>query len=205
MKEHYEAIKKGLSLLDQSSLFGGQSDRELVEACVAFIREKGYGVRKSDRPTFSSIKKTDDLIAYFYGRMRKEQSKETVYENLGRDRKIAKVFITGRMEAEGVNEATALQSCAHIVKTVLDNYSEYNFKYAINFSIFGSANLSWVTQKAIDIINSKNKIKMEREHKTQLDLMTQKAAKDTPMGYDDLDALLEQIEEENNGSKKEND
>jgi hypothetical protein len=205
MEKHYRAIKNGLAQTEQTSLFAVGSDEGLLNACINFVREKGYSVTKPLECSVVGIKKIDDLIGYFYGRLEREHKDDyiSVYINEARDRKIAKSFVESRMNSRGLSRSAALQECAEIAKIVLDNYDEYHFKYNINFSIFGSDKLSWVTEKAISIINKKNKDKREYEHRQRLDKMTAEAAKEMAPGYDDLDDLLAQLEEENTDGGKE--
>lgn len=206
MEKYYKAIREGLAQTDQISMFAVNPDEDLVKACIDFIREKGYSVTKPIETTVSAIRTLDDLIAYFYGRLKNERRDEykAVYINSSRDRKIAKGFVENRMKINGLNRSTALQECAEIVKIVLDNYDLFHFKYQINFSIFGNDKLGWVTERAIDIINKKNKDKKDQEYQRRLDEITAEAAKETPRGYDDLDGLLAQLEEENDGKKESN-
>lgn len=200
MEKFYKAIKEGLSETDQVTLFSTGANDNLQQACAALLKECGWSVKEPRPSTVAAVKTLDDLISYFYQRMGKEQPKAMIYENLPRDRKIAKLFIENRMQSSGLNRATALQECATIIKTLLDNYDKFHFKYDVSFAVFGNDKASWITQKAIDIMNAEGKVKRKESHRQQIEKVTAAAAKDTPMGYDDLDALLEQIEEENNGS-----
>lgn len=207
MEKYYNAIKQGLAKTDQTSIFNSSgSDEELVKACKEFLKEKGYSVTESVTCSVPDIDSIDKLIGYFYGRLKNEHKEyESVYIHQIRDRAVAKQFINYRMQINGVNRRTALQECTQIVKTVLDHYDEFNFKFNVNFSIFGNAKLGWVTEKAIDIINKKSAVRREEEHQKRLDTVVQKAAENETFGYDDLDDLLMELDEENSNGSKEKD
>lgn len=69
------------------------------------------------------------------------------------DRKIAENFVKSRMEASRCDKESALQECADIVLTVLDNIHLFNFTVPLSFYIFDQKDFYWVTKKAIDIVN----------------------------------------------------
>lgn len=203
MERFYSAIRDGLAETDQTSIFSVASDDNLVKACQDFLREKGFSVLRPISFSDYEIKTKKELIEYFYERLRKEhQQHAAVYINEMRDMVIAKLFVKSRMQASGTNEATAIKECAEIIKTVLDNYKEFKFKYQINFAIFGNARCKWITDKAIDILNNKYKAKNEDAHNKRIDSVIEEAAKDETLGYDDLDEILARLEEENNGGKE---
>lgn len=198
MEKHYVAIKKGLAETEQTSIFTAGPDDELTKACVAFLKEKGYGIRQPVECAVKDVDTIDKLIGYFYNRLRNERREyKSVYIHEARDRTIAKRFIMKQMELSGLNEKTAIKECAEIVKTVLDHYDEFHFKFQINFSVFGNDKLGWVTDRAVEIINKKYKAKRESDYQKRLESITEEAAKEETFGYSDLDVLLEQLEEEN--------
>jgi len=198
MEKYYSAIKKGLAQTEQTSIFNTGSDYDLIKACVSFLKEKGYGVKEPVECVVKDVDTIDKLIGYFYDRLRSERPEyRSVYVHEARDRMIAKRFIMKQKELSGLSEKAALKECVEIVKTVLDHYDEFHFKFQVNFSVFGNDKLGWVTDRAIEIINKKYKAKREDDYQKQLDSVIAHAAKDETFGYDDLDALLEKLEEEN--------
>jgi hypothetical protein len=198
MEKYYGAIRKGLSQTEQTSIFSASSDFELTKACVDFLKYKGYGIKEPVECVVKDIDTIDKLIGYFYDRLRQERPEyKSVYVHETRDRMIAKRFIMKQQDLSGLSYQAALKECVEIVKTVLDHYDEFHFKFQINFSIFGNDKLGWVTDRAIEIINKKYKAKREDDYQKKLDSVIAHAAKDETFGYDDLDALLEQLEEEN--------
>lgn len=185
-----EAIKD----TEQNNIFAPTvAEDKLKEACVKYLNYYGYKVvapHKFDRKVVDMA----DLIALFYGLLKTKTPNDfaTSY-NHKQDLSIASRFINSRMEATGAGRERALDECGEIIRTVFVHYDEFNFKFAPSFTIFGQSKFRWVTDKALNIMNDKNKaMREERAEK-----MRQKAVDlyETNDGYDDLDEILANMED----------
>lgn len=195
-------LRKALADQDQTNLFAPAGDGVLEEACIAFLKYKGYRIAAPTDFKYN-IKNTDDLIKFFYTMLdSKHPEYINVYRNAGRDRQIAATFVKNRMETTGNSKEIALKECAAIIDTVFKQEKEFRFRTEIYFGMFGQANLSWVTRKAVEIMNKgisdarrdksrKDIERIEREQQAQYDL-----------GFKDVDSILARIEEEENGKEE---
>jgi hypothetical protein len=159
--DYIKKIKEALETLDSSPLF---SDKEvnLVHACTEYLNSKGLKVIGKDNPKHEKINSIDKLINFYYELVEFKLKHERldinlIRNNVHQDRKIASLFVKSRMEDCGIDEATALAQCAEIIKTVISNIDQFNFKVHISFSIFGQKRFGWVSEKAIDIINNRGR------------------------------------------------
>jgi len=197
MKEDKFLLALGVAIKDctQKSLFDSPNiDLKLEEACVNYLRFRGYKVTKP-KTYNTKIKNLDHLIEYFYANL---DSKYPEYHsasfNISRDRATAKQFLEARMVSTGASKEHSLNECAEIIKTIFDHEEEFKFKYQISFSILGQSNLKWVTDKAISIMNRKIVSKMEDElEELQNRIINAQGTED--LGFKDLDSLLEKMED----------
>jgi len=171
----------------------------LENACVEFLKCRGYKVSKPQQYINSKVKDLKDLVTLFYSLLDRKLD-GTNYtmsyrNNLTKDLTIAKRFVESRMEANGISRDVALKECANIIQTVFKHYNDFNFKYLISFSIFGQKKLGWITEKAIHILN--NSLRGEVEDRAEAMRQEALAMQDmNSLGYQDIDELLEKIETE---------
>lgn len=204
-KKFIEAVEKALFAVGQKTLFGNPMDN-LENACIEFLKYRGYNVSKPQKYLNTKVKSLKDLIDLFYSLLDKRLDDTSCYisyrNNQIKDLAIAKSFVDSRMVVNDVGRDIALKECANIVKTIFDHYYEFNFKYPINFSIFGQKKMGWVTDKALQILN--RCLKDEIEDRSELKRKEALAAQDTSnLGYQDIDELLEKFEMEENNGKEE--
>lgn len=189
-------LKKTIKASEQTDIFASSKLKEkIMESCVRYLRHYGYTV-VSPKKFKRKMKSTDDLIHYFYLllNIKCPEDYATSY-NTNKDRSIAKQFIESRMILTGTGKDYALNECGEIISTIFKHYDEFNFMYAINFSIFGQNKLKWVTDRALQIMNRKLKEKEEEEGR----ILRQKAIEahvNDPAGFDDLAELVKKMEEE---------
>lgn len=171
---------------------------ELASYCKKFLLELGYRVVKPLATRFKAIR-IDDLYNLFYERLKHYHPDLCVYSNQSRDRAIASKFLKIRMEAGDVSKKYALSECAEIILTVFEHESEFNFNLPLTFEMFGQANCSWITAKAIAIINIKKKKRDELlVDKMICDYNNEYIKK---YGIESI-AFLKKIEEEKDGKEK---
>ena len=146
------AISNGVSETQQESLFGSEST-SLEDACVDYLKHKGYGVKK---PLMypSEIKKLKDLPDLFRVLLSKYSEKDALmYSNEKQELKLAKSFVESIQKSDGLSKQTAMRRCANIIRIVFSNIERFKFNIPLTFGIFGQQNMSWVTELAIKIIN----------------------------------------------------
>jgi len=182
----------------QTNIFGSQdTDQKVKDACVDYLKFYGYHVAEP-KVFHKKIKNTRDLVEYFYLRLNSRDSKKfaTSY-NASRDMAVAKRFVESRMAVTGAGKDYTLNECGEIIRTIFDNYKDFNFKYDINFSVFGQGNLKWVTDKAIQIMNKK----LEKKEEEYAEVLRRRALAHygEPAGFSDLDDILRNMEEDKDG------
>jgi len=186
-----EEISEALKDLEQGALFTSVEEKHKVlsQACVKYLRYKGFKVVEPDKPTHTNISKLDDLIFHFYGLSdRLHPELKTSYRNLAQHRKLASALVKSRMDACGYGFKAALQECAEIIDTIFNHEAEFNFTVPISFGILGQKNCGWITDKAIQIIN-KNKLKTAEERRKKYIEDLEKVYDAEPDGFGDLDEI----------------
>ena len=188
-----EGIRLSILALEQNNMFIKQSS-SLEEACVKYLRFKGYKVL--DPPNFKvNAPNLRSLIDIFYKLVNaKHPEYLNVYRNEGRDLAIAKRFVEEREKATGMSRELALKECAMIVKTIFDHEKEFKFNTDIYFGMFGQAKLSWVTDKALQLMNKDIQTREDEDFTKKLKSMEESNEAEYGDSYD-LDSILKNLEE----------
>lgn len=127
----------------------------LVKACSALLESQGCMVR--NRPAVAGIVTNNkSLIQHYYSGL------QFFFPNLIpiideiKDETIAKQFVGTMMRNYSLNHKDALVMCSRIQSVVLRQNDKFNFTENIfqSYSIFGQAEMKWVTNKALSILNS---------------------------------------------------
>jgi hypothetical protein len=202
-KELKDKIKHAITLQEQHTLFNNNSDDSLEQACVEFLKFKGY--RISNPIDFKyNIKSLNDLVKFFYTMLdAKHPEYVDVYRNFGRDLKIASTFVKNRVATTGNSEKIALKECAAIIDTVFKYEKQFKFNTNIYFGMFGQANLSWVSRLAVDIMNKNQREKVEEEGRLEMEKVEKEQQVNFELGFDDIDDIINRMEQEEINGKKE--
>lgn len=190
-----EEIRLSILALEQKNMFIKQDSLSLEEACSKYLRFKGYKVL--DPPNFKvNAPNLRSLIDIFYKLVNaKHPEYLNVYRNEGRDLAIAKRFVEEREKATGMGRELALKECAMIIKTIFDHEKEFKFNTNIYFGMFGQAKLSWVADKALQIMNKDIQSREDEDFAKKLESMEEANEEEYGDCYD-LDGILKNLEEE---------
>jgi hypothetical protein len=189
-------IEEGLSEVQQESLFGSDSTY-LENACVDYLRYKGYSVRKPLIHPYE-IKKLNDLISLFYVLLSKHnKDDELIYKNEKQDLKIAKSFVEVIQNVDGLSKQVAMKQCGRIIQIVFKNIDRFKFNIPLTFGIFGQRNMGWVTELAIKIINEEIAEYKELMVEKRIDEMMSRYSKEEDIGWSDdmIDTVLKKQKE----------
>jgi hypothetical protein len=146
-----DKMQKALNDLEQGVLFGSNDDL-LLEACAEYARHRGCSVKPPSHYS-SDINKLDDLVSLFYSEYERHYPDNiTPYNSEPRDRKAAKLFVAGRMKADGISKEKALEQCGAIIEAVFKHKEELKLDSSPSFNMFGSDNMSWLTNKVLDLM-----------------------------------------------------
>jgi hypothetical protein len=203
MSKSLENLKKAIKSLDEVNLFGDSDSLSIDLACVEYLREKGYKIVEPFSYKFSKarLKKSSDLIELFY-KLRQWYHPDYLNKyrrNTAADQMIAKRFVESRMEADNLSKEEALLECAEIINTIFEFEADFKFEFSLDFGIFGQDALKWVTEKAISILNHRDKLRAKRVHEKlhkKLEDMYD-SEDDAEIGYKNLSTLAQKIEKEN--------
>jgi len=195
-------IEEGLSETQQETLFGSESVG-LEDACVDYLKYKGYSVKEPLLCPYK-IKKLTDLIALFYVLLSKHNDKDTiVYKNEKQDLRIAKYFVESIQHTDGLSKQAAMDHCASIIQTVFKNIDRFKFNIPLTFGVFGQQKMSWVTELSIKILNEKiEKYKELRLEKKIDEMLLRYNKEDIGWSDDVLNTVLKQQEEKKYGKKE---
>jgi len=194
-----EQIRKALTLQDQTTIFYSGVEDDLEEACAAFLKFKGYRVINPTDYKYN-IRNITDLASFFYAMLDSRHPEYiNVYRNLGRDRKIASLFVRNRMETTGNSKEIALKECAAIIDTVFKYEKKFKFRTDIYFGMFGQANLSWVTRRAVELMNKKTDDVRREKSRKDVERIEHEQQAEYDLGFNNIDSILARIEGEENG------
>jgi len=193
-------IQKLLTASQQGDLFGNKKmfTEKSTEVCVEFLKGQGYSIRTPISYP-AKITKLDEIISMFYGFLSNTYQKHLLPpSNIKRDRMVAKALVEKRMEADKISRHDAMQQCAMIVKTVLRTPEIFKFETPPTFGIFGQAEMGWVTERAIRVINDQITEDGIAATERAVDEMTERIEKKYTMGYslEELAACQKKLEDQ---------
>jgi len=184
---------------DQPDLFAdGKSIEEVrIEAAKEILLKAGYRIID---PVVINDKITNkrQLRDYFYMRLdsKHPNRQRRRMPNIKFDMQIIGRFVDSQMN--GVSEKVAIQECVSIIDTLFDYEEEFKFKYPLtDIGILGQGKMSWITEKAIDLLNKKRQQSVEKETNKKADAIENSYDIDVKERLDNLDALLKKMEANN--------
>ncbi len=154
IKEFLNNLKTALLTLDNVKLFGAEetSYKEIEYSCVQYLKFIGYKVAK--RPEFKTIIKIEDLVTYFYTLMDYYHSEFcSLTSSRKKDIAIISNFVNYRKDELGCSTTSAINECALIITTIIQNEKELGLDRQIGIWVFGTAKCKWITDKAISLLN----------------------------------------------------
>ena len=183
-------------------LFASPEEREAqrIGESKEYLISKGYRVEDPPESSKFNIKTLDELIEFFYSRMSLKH-KELKYANRRKamDRKIMSDFVKSRM-AKGINRERAIDECAEMIDILFRHEEKFNFKYPVlSVGILGQKNLSWVTERIEDYMNSeriKARIRERQAFKVNLEKRQHVEMEEESLTQEDeLTKILAEMEE----------
>jgi len=150
------------------------TDEIQLDLAIALIESYGYRVVKNkeeirDLAIDAGYKVTEPIIVdekiitlkdlrnYFYKKLwEKHPELATTHVELpwAQQMRAVKLFVESRQEL-GLNKKNAIQECVSIIDTIFEHEEEFNFNRPIDISILGQKKASWITAKAVYILNNK--------------------------------------------------
>lgn len=199
-----DTIFIAISDLNQANIFGSKTKEDVIEACVNYLKYNGYRIIYPVEAIRKKIINIELLIDYFYAKLSKLHSEsESVYVHRGRDLGIAKAFIDSRIQSTGFSKLEAIKECVCIIDTVFEFEEEFNFKYNLNFSMFGQANQGWITAKALEIMD-RERLKYEESKLDELHAKILATHDQNKIGWNNMEELIAKFDEmeDNDANKK---
>lgn len=183
-------------------LFASPEEREeqRIGEYRDYLISKGYRVKDPPENSKFNIKTLDELIEFFYSRMSlKHKELKYVTRRKAMDRKIMSDFVKSRM-AKGINKERAIDECAEMIDILFRYEEKFKFKYPVlSVGILGQKNLSWVTEKIEDYMNSeriKARIRERQAYRANLEKRQEVEMEEESLTQDDeLTKLLAEMEE----------
>lgn len=196
-------LDKCLVATTQPSIVGPNFN-SIDELCVEWLRARGHSVRlPMGHPV--KIKKLDELISMFNGFLDNMYDKHLLpYSNTKRDRAVAKAFVENRMKHDKISYETALQQCGLIIQTIFTRKDIFRFENPPTFGILGQAEMGWVTDRAVQLINKEITKDIETETEKAVDEMTKEIEEKYQMtrSLDELKAIREKLEDQYGEEKR---
>ena len=183
-------------------LFASPEEREAqrIGEYKDYLISKGYRVKDPPENPKFTIKTLDELIEFFYSRMSlKHKELKHVTRRKAMDRKIMSDFVKSRM-AKGINKERAIDECAEMIDILFRYEKKFKFKYPVlSVGILGQKNLSWVTEKIEDFMNSERiraRIKERQAYRANLEKRQGVEMEEESLTQEDeLTKLLAEMEE----------
>ena len=203
--------------LDQPDLFGGGKSTEEVQAeeSIKLLEKLGYRVSKTAEEAKAIVVEcgyqvTDpilvdtkiitltDLRNYFFMRLWSKYPSGQQYsvDNIKSDLRLIRLFVESR-EEKGLNRFNAIQQCVAIIDIIFDYEEEFCFKEPMGIGILGQAKSSWITEKALYILNIKLKKEEELEIERRVDEIEASRKIDLKAISEELKELLANVEADN--------
>lgn len=180
---------------DQMDMFskGKSMDEVFIDAAKDILLNHGY--RVLDPIVINDkIINTKDLRDYFYKRLDSKYPNRQRHNapNIKMDMKIVGDFVKAQMV--GAGKSRAIQECVEIIDVLFDQEADFNFKYPINdVGILGQGKLSWITAKAVELLNKKRSAILSREINEKADAIENDIEIDVEDRLGKLDAMLENM------------
>lgn len=203
--------------LDQQDLFGeGKSTDEIqLEEAIKLVEKSGRrivedvedirtlaiesGYQVTEPMLFNdSIKTIKDLRNYFFVRLwSKHSSRQQYYvDNLKNELRMIRLFVESR-EKRGLDRFNAIQQCVAIIDIIFEYEDEFCFKEPINIGVLGQAKSSWITEKAVYILNTKLQKEEEKKAKKMIEMIEASKKIDLKAKSKELAELLSNVEADN--------
>ena len=149
-------LEEAINIVTSAGFYVARNREEIKQIAIKF----GYRVFDPIRVK-TDVDSIPKIVRYFYNRLYKKYPNRNHIPNFGRDNSIAKQFVESRMK--DVNKKVAIQECVGIIDVIFDYEEQFNFQYPINdMGILGQSKMSWVTEKAISILNYEREKEIER-------------------------------------------
>lgn len=206
---------------DQPDIFGNGKSTEEVQAeeSIKLLEKLGYRVSKTAEEAKaivieSGYQVTDpllvnnkivtltDLRSYFFMRLwsKHPSSQQYSVDNIKSDLRLIRLFVESR-EKKGLNRFNAIQQCVAIIDIIFNYEEDFCFKEPINIGVLGQAKSSWITEKALYILNTNLRKEEELEIERRVDEIEASVTIDLKARSKELAELLANVEE--NNDKKE--
>jgi hypothetical protein len=139
-----------------------------------------------------------DLRNYFFMRLWNKYPDRNRYyvDNIKNEFRLMRLFVESR-EEKGLNRFNAIQQCVAIIDTIFDHEKEFNFKNPIDIRVIGQAKASWITEKALQIINNTLLKEKENEANRKIEEMEDNKEIDLLKKSEELSELLAKMEANN--------
>ena len=201
----------------QQDIFGaGKSTEEVqIEESIKLLEKLGYRVIKDVEEAKSIVVEsgyqvTDPILAndkivtltdlrnYFFMRLWSKYSSRQQYyvNNLKTELRMIRLFVESR-EEKGLNRFNAIQQCVAIIDIIFEYEEEFCFKDPISIGVLGQAKSSWITEKAIYILNTKLQKEEELEVERMIDAIEASKKIDLKARSRELAELLANVEAQN--------
>jgi len=192
LKEAIKSLEEPNLLIPEESRF-----KKVLQECTMLLEKHNHIVKLVPK-VGHTVTNTRELVKHFYIYLERKHSDIVPYKVEMVDLSIAKEFLNNIMELTGFESNVALGFCAELIKTVFDFENEFNFKPGslINFRIFGQKEMSWVTEKAIQIYNreKENEAALVKEADSET-IQYEKTHPELKFGFADLDELVKNLKE----------
>lgn len=196
-----DKLHQEISSLDDGDVFKSKSVvfEDIISVCVDIVKEAGYKVVKKPEDDYDHVDGPIGLLNFFNGLLQYKHPDFMVSNsNMKKNRSIIRSFINSRKEASNINEKEAIKECAEIIYTIFQHEDEFNFENPINIGLLGQANLGWVTERALSIINTKV-MKEEEKKRDKLIASFEEIYEKEKISFGDLDKILSSLKEDSYG------
>jgi len=140
-----------------------------------------------------------DLRDYFFMKLwtKYPENQKFYVSNFKTEFRLIRLFVESR-EKTGLNRFYAIQECISIIDIIFEHIKEFNFKSPIDIRVLGQAKSSWITEKALYILNNK---RLEEEKK-KMDRKIEEIERHKEINLEERSKQLEELlinMEDNNG------
>lgn len=169
MEKEFEELYQACRSAREVDMFGKADYSTVANAARAFLSKLAYKIVPPLELPIPKIQNSTELYKYYtvladyyYPSRRPDAMK------LEQAQHLAKEFINSRMQAGGIGKERAIAECVEIMFAVFECADELGLT-DIHFGLFGQGKFSWVTDKAVKLINKRQTFMDELKVQSEVD------------------------------------
>lgn len=169
-----DGIKLTLRAYEQRDIIEPENTyiEQIEKACKIFLELRNNKIIKTVVDSVP-IGKANDIIDLFYKLYQIHYPTYSIVRNKDKDNSTLNLFIKSRMKASEIKRKAAIEECLKIVKILFEEVIS-SLDRPLDFSMLANAKMSWIIDRAVQILNLREESAKEVAHQKKLDKIIDK-------------------------------